>query len=75
MPHNFMKISPDTPNPGRRTRASVKEICEKHHGTFEYLWFDEPDSPNEAYVLVKDGDLDGIVRDLQAREVITLYDS
>lgn len=75
MPHNFMKISPTTPNPGRRTKADVKKICEDHHGTFEYLWFDDPSSPTQAYVLVKDGDLDGMVHDLGAEEVIELYDA
>lgn len=75
MPHNFIKISPNTPNPGRRTRADVKAICEKHHGTFEYLWFDEVEAPTRAYVLVEDGDLDGMVHDFEAQEVIRLYDA
>ena len=70
MPHNFVKITAMTPNPGRWTRARRKTTCERHHGTLEYLWFDEPKNPTYAYVLVKDGDLNGLLQDLHALEVI-----
>jgi hypothetical protein len=45
-----------------------------HKGEFENLWYDGVDNPTYAYVLVKDGDLDGILRDLHGLEVIRLFD-
>ncbi len=75
MPHNFVKINAMTPNPGLRTRDSVKSICKKHQGQFENLWFDGATDPTYAYVLVKDGDLDGILHDLHALEVIRLFEA
>lgn len=73
MPHNFIRISVDTPNPGRRRRRDVEAVCAKHNGSFEYLWFDHDSSPKYAYVLVEDGDVDGIARDLHGQQVITLF--
>lgn len=73
MPHNFIKVNAVTPNPGLRKRADVEEICKQHNGTFEALWFDDEDNPTFAYVLVKDGDLEGILDGLHAHEVIRLF--
>lgn len=74
MPHNFVKINVTSPNPGRRTRANVDPICRKHHATLEYLWFDDDEDPTFAYVLVKDGDIDGIMQDLHAHQVVRLFE-
>jgi hypothetical protein len=75
VPHNFIRIQANTPNPGRWTRDHVKQVCDKHHGKFEYLWFDDQDNPTTGYVLVKDGDVDGLVADLKAHEVIQLHEA
>ena len=75
MPHNFLKITAVSPNPGRRHRANVEPICRKHHGQFEYLWFDDDQNPTYAYVLVKDGDVDGMMQDLHGQEVIRLFEA
>lgn len=74
MPHNFIKLNATTPNPGRWTRARADEIVKRHHGTLEYLWFDDPDEPTHAFVLVKDGDVDGLIQDLHAHEVRQLHE-
>ncbi len=75
MPHNFLKINAVTPNPGRRTRGQVDAICRKHRGSFEYLWFDDDANPTFAYVLVKDGDVDGLMQDLHGEQVIRLFEA
>jgi hypothetical protein len=75
VPHNFVKINAITGNPGRRTCADVASVCERHGGTFERLWFDDCDDPSYAYVLVKDGNLDGILDALHGREVLRLFDA
>jgi hypothetical protein len=75
VPHNFVKINAVTSNPGRRTCAEVASACERHGGTFERLWFDDPDDPTFAYVLVKDGNLDGILDALRGREVLRLFEA
>jgi hypothetical protein len=75
VPHNFIRINAETPNPGRRTREEVEPICEKHHGQFEHLWFDDDAHPRFAYVLVKDGDVDGLLQDLHGQQVIRLFDA
>ena len=74
MPHNFVKVNVISPNPGRRTRANVEPIVHKHHGTLEYLWFDDDEDPTYAYVLVKDGDIDGIMQDLHGHQVVRLFE-
>ena len=73
MPHNFIRISVETPNPGKRRRADVKKACDDAGGTFEYLWFDDEDQPTAAYVLVKDGKIDDIMRALHGEQVIRLF--
>ena len=75
MPHNFVKINAMSPNPGLRTRENVEPICKNHQGEFENLWYDGAKNPTYAYVLVKDGDLDGILRDLHGLEVIRLFEA
>jgi hypothetical protein len=75
VPHNFVKINALSPNPGLRTRDNVEPICKAHHGQFENLWYDNVKSPIYAYVLVKDGDLDGILHDLHGLEVIRLFEA
>ena len=73
MPHNFIRTSAKTPNPGRRQSADVEAICARHHGKFEYLWFDDPNSPTYAYVLVDGGDVDGMMADLPGQQLIRLF--
>ena len=75
MPHNFIRVSADTPNPGRRKKHDVAAVCAKHHGEFVHLWFDDQDSPTYAYVLVKDGDVDGMMTDLGGQELIRLFEA
>jgi hypothetical protein len=74
VPHNFIITGPRTPNPGRWTRAAVEEIARRHNGTLEYLWFDDLEKPTRAYVLVRDGDADGLMRDLHGHEVTRLHE-
>jgi hypothetical protein len=74
VPHNFIKINAVTPNPGLRRSADVEKLCKKNQGTFENLWFDDEDKPTYAYVLVKDGDVEGMLDDLHGHEVIRLFD-
>lgn len=75
VPHNFIRINAMAPNPGRRTREEVEPICARHHGKFEHLWFDDDRQPNFAYVLVQDGDVDGMLQDLHGHSIIRLFDS
>jgi hypothetical protein len=75
MPHNFIRIAPETPNPGRWTRERVEEITKRHHGVVEHLWFDDPHDPKAAYVLVRDGDIDGLMTDLTGQTLMRLYDA
>jgi len=73
MPHFFIKTSPTSPNPGPWTRARVQEVCERHHGTLEHFWHDDPANPGTAYVLVKDADRVWLSADLHAHETLTLH--
>ena len=73
MPHNFIKINATTPNPGRRTRADVENIVTEEGGVLDNLWFDDKQNPNHAYVLVKDGDIDGMIAKLHGHQVIRLW--
>jgi hypothetical protein len=73
VPHNFISVSPDTPNPGRRRRTDVDAVCRRHGGELEYLWFDHETAPSRAYLLVRDGDAEAIARELQADRTITLF--
>jgi hypothetical protein len=75
MPHNWIRTSPTTPNPGLRRRGDVAAVCARHHGQFLHLWFDNEDNPTAAYVLVKDGDVDGMMTDLQGEELIRLFEA
>lgn len=75
MPHYFIKTAAATPNPGRWTHARIEEIVGRHHGILEHLWFDDPADPTRAYVLVKDGDVDGFMADLHGHEVTYLHES
>ena len=75
MPHNFLRISAETPNPGRRKREHVQQACEKHDAKLEYLWFDDEAAPSYAYVLVKDGDVDKLAQELQGQQVIRLFEA
>jgi hypothetical protein len=74
VPHNFIKTAPKTPNPGPWTHARVNEIAARHHGVLEHLWFDDPHDPTAAYVLIKDGDVDGLMADLNGQVLTRLYD-
>jgi hypothetical protein len=74
VPHNFIKMQPTTPNPGRWTKDRVKQICDKHQGKLEYLWFDDKDNPTVGYALVKDGNAQGMAAELKAHEVIELHE-
>ena len=75
MPHNFIKTNAMQPNPGRWNRGEVQKIAHTHHGTLEYLWFDDASNPAYAYALIKDGDIDGLMHDLHGVELIQLYDN
>ncbi len=72
MPHNFVKITAMTPNPGLRKRADVKSACEKYGAKFGNFWFDDRKNPTFAYVLFKDGNLEKILAELHGLEVIRL---
>jgi hypothetical protein len=74
VPHNFIRISADTPNPGRRKEKDVKAICEKNQGVFGCLLFDDDTNPEFAYVLVKNGKLDEIVAALGGTRIETYFD-
>ena len=74
MPHNFIRINATTPNPGRRKRKDVDSVCVKHHGKLEHLWFDDASNPSYAYVLVRDGDVVGLMQDLGGQEVVRLFE-
>jgi hypothetical protein len=73
VPHNFIRISANTPNPGLRKPDDVKRICNKHAGTFQCLLFDADTRPQSAYVLVKDGDVDGILAELGGGATVFQY--
>jgi hypothetical protein len=77
MPHNFIRISAETPNPGRRKRGDVEATCRQKGGHLHYLWFDDADHPTAAYVLVEaeDKDVDGIVQALHGEQVIRLVEA
>jgi hypothetical protein len=74
VPHNFIRISADTSNPGRRKEKDVKAVCEKHQGTFGCLLFDSDTNPEFAYVLVKNGNLNKILAELDGTQVETYFD-
>ena len=74
MPHYFITLPADSPNPGRWTREKAEPICSKHKATLDYLWFDSRDAPSVAYMLLKDGDAGGLKQDLHATQVIELYE-
>lgn len=74
MPHNFIQMPADTPNPGRRTENDVKDICDTHHGEFVRLLFDARRNPTSAYVLVKDGDVDGMLADFHGQQVTQYFE-
>ena len=74
MPHNFIRISATTPNPGRRQENHVKAVCEEHDGTFGCLLFDRDTNPEFAYVLVKNGKLNKILAALDGTKVETYFD-
>lgn len=73
MPHNFIKIKADTPNPGRRTREGVARVVESHKGEFVNLWFDDRKNPEHAYVLVRGGNVDGMMADFPGHKVTQLW--
>jgi hypothetical protein len=73
MPHFFIKLPPDSPNPGRWTHARVHEVCERHSGKLEHFWHDDPANPGTAYALVENGDADGISAELHAHETLALH--
>ena len=59
--------------PGLRKPDDVKRICNKHAGTFQCLLFDADTRPQSAYVLVKDGDVDGILAELGGGATVFQY--
>jgi hypothetical protein len=73
VPHNFIKINATTPNPGRRRREDVEQIVTEEGGVLDNLWFDDKQTPAHAYVLVKDGDIDGMIAKLNGHQVIRLW--
>ena len=73
MPHFFITTNALTPNPGRLTRQRASEVCSRHHGKLAHFWHDDPANPQTAYILVEDGDLDGLLQDLHAHHIVTLH--
>ena len=73
MPHNFIRISASTPNPGLRKPDDMKRICNKHGGAFQCLLFDTDTQPQSAYVLVKDGNVNAILTELGGGETVFQY--
>jgi hypothetical protein len=73
MPHYFIKLSATTPNPAPLKRERVAEACQRHNGKLEYYWHDDPVNPVVGYVLVEEGDIDGLSAELAAHEVVTLH--
>ena len=53
---------------------AVPHSLREHKGTLEHLWHDDPSDPQVAYMLIRDGDPEGLKQDLHAHEVIALYD-
>ena len=75
MPHNFIKMAPSTSNPGRWNRGRVQEIAARHDGVLEHLWFDDPANPTAAFALVRDGDPDKLMADLQGQSLTRLHEA
>jgi hypothetical protein len=75
MPHFFIRTAPTSPNPGRWTHEHARDVCARHHGTLEHVWVDDPDDPQVAWILVKDGDRDGLAGDFHALDVVTLHET
>jgi hypothetical protein len=73
VPHNFIRISASTPNPGLRKPDDVERICKKHNGGFQCLLFDADTQPQFAYVLVKDGNVDAILAELGGGATVFQY--
>jgi len=73
VPHNFIKINATTPNPGRRTREDVEQVVREHHGELEGFWFDDKRQPHSSWVLVRGGDVDGMMADLQGHQMLRLW--
>jgi hypothetical protein len=73
MPHFFIQVSPSTPNPGPLKRTRVEEVCKKHNAKLEHYWHDDPENPTVGYILVEEGNLDGLRADLHAHDVVTLH--
>lgn len=73
MPHNFIKINATTPNPGLRREEDVGEIVRRHHGELVGLWFDDRKGPQHSWVMVRDGNVDGLMIDLHGHQLIQLW--
>jgi hypothetical protein len=70
VPHNFIRISASTPNPGLRKPDDVKRICKQHKREFQCLLFDADTQPQSAFVLVKDGNVDAILAELGGGQTV-----
>jgi hypothetical protein len=73
VPHNFIKINATTPNPGLRRREDVEEIVRRHHGELVDLWFDDRKNPAHSWVMIANGDVDGMMNDLHGHQLIRLW--
>ena len=73
MPHFFITLEASTPNPGPRKRSHVEEACGRHRGKLEHFWHDDPANPKTAYLLVENGDVDALSKELQAHDIVTLH--
>jgi hypothetical protein len=73
VPHNFIKINATTPNPGRRTRDDVEKVVTGHHGEMDGFWFDDKHQPHSCWVLVRGGDVDGMMADLGGHQMMQLW--
>ncbi len=38
MPHNFIKLPPETLNPGPWTRQRLEQLCREHRCRLEHAW-------------------------------------
>jgi hypothetical protein len=76
VPHNFIRINADEPNPGRVTKTKVSQIVKKH-GKLKGFWFDDDRDPVFAYVLVlmdDDRKLGRLLIELHGQQLTRLFD-
>jgi hypothetical protein len=73
MPFHWFSLDPVSPNPGRWHRGRIAELCRAHGARLEGFWVDREHDARTAYVLVEDGDADGLEAALHASERLELF--